>query len=231
MILAILIIGYLLGLLIQVIGGILIKEIKYKSVKSACIDFKNQCYTRLKKINGLSRFPLFTCFISLLLYLKLGISLELVKDLMFMFMMGVIAYVDFKTTFVYRITIITTAFICFLFIALESFSLGRFPTDSILGALIGFSLIALIVFITHGMGEGDIEIATLCGLFLGSKGILLTLFLGVVLGGIGGSILLIGRFKGLKDEMAFGPYLVCGAIISMLWGNQMIETYLKLFEI
>ncbi|MDE5978188.1 MAG: A24 family peptidase [Turicibacter sp.] len=229
MLIAILMIGYLLGLLIQVIGGILIKETSYESVKSICIDVKSQCYDRFKKTDGLNIFPFILCLMTLILYLKLGLSLELFKDLMFMFMMGLIAYIDFKTTFVYRVTTLLTALIGFLFIALESFCLGEFSFDSILGALIGFIIIALIVFITHGMGEGDIEIAALCGLFLGVKGVLLTLFLGIVLGGVGGTILLMKRSKGLKDEMAFGPYLVGGAMISMLWGNQIIEMYLKLF--
>ena len=32
------------------------------------------------------------------------------------------------------------------------------------------------------MGEGDIDIALICGLFLGSKGIVVTLFMAIVLG-------------------------------------------------
>ena len=34
------------------------------------------------------------------------------------------------------------------------------------------------------MGEGDIDIALICGLFLGFKGIIVTLFLSIILGGI-----------------------------------------------
>ena len=57
----------------------------------------------------------------------------------------------------------------------------------------------------------------------------LTLFLGIIFGGVAGTVLLIRRKKGLKDEMAFGPYLVMGAFIAMLWGNELFQWYLGLF--
>ncbi len=231
MLLIITILGFTLGLLIQVIGDILILEPKYVDAKKACLNFKNQWYYQIKKMNGLNLLSVITCFMTLFLYLRTSMMMYFLKDLMFIFMMILIAYIDFKTTYVYRWTTVITGFIGVSFIALESFRLEQFPINLFLGAFIGFFIIALIVFTTRGMGEGDIEIAALCGLFLGVKGVLLTLFLGIVLGGVGGAILLIRRSKGLKDEMAFGPYLVCGAMISMLWGNQIIEMYLKFFEI
>ena len=79
------------------------------------------------------------------------------------------------------------------------------------------------------MGEGDIEIAALCGLFLGIEGVLLTLFMGIVFGGLGGVVLLLRRSKTLRDEMPFGPYLVAGAMISMIGAKEIIGFYLSLF--
>ena len=55
------------------------------------------------------------------------------------------------------------------------------PWNYIAGAFIGFGIIYLIVILTRGMGEGDIDIALICGLFLGIKGILVTLFLAIIL--------------------------------------------------
>ena len=79
------------------------------------------------------------------------------------------------------------------------------------------------------MGEGDIDIALVCGLFLGKKGIAITLFFGVILGGIAGIIFLIGRKKGKKDEMAFGPYLAMGAFIALMWGERIFNWYISGF--
>ena len=67
------------------------------------------------------------------------------------------------------------------------------------------------------------------GLFLGKKGIAITLFFGVILGGIAGAIFLIGRKKGKKDEMAFGPYLAMGAFIALMWGERIFNWYISSF--
>ncbi len=165
----------------------------------------------------------------LLLFYQKGMSLELFKLTFFTIMMVLIGYVDFKTTFVYRLTTFITFVGGLFFILLESIQLKAWPIDSIMGCLIGFIVIGLIVLLTRGMGEGDIEIASLCGLFLGTVGSILTLFFGIILGGIAGTILLTRQKKGLKDEIAFGPYLVAGAFIAMLWGNELFQWYLSLF--
>ena len=79
------------------------------------------------------------------------------------------------------------------------------------------------------MGEGDVDIALICGLFLGIKGVIVTLFIAIILGGIVGSIILILKLKDRKAEIAFGPYLAIGGIISCLYGNYLIEIYLSRF--
>ncbi|MDC4427132.1 hypothetical protein NQ663_21730, partial [Acinetobacter baumannii] len=65
------------------------------------------------------------------------------------------------------------------------------------------------------MGEGDIEIATICRLFLGVKGIIITLFLSIIIAGIIAISILLFKLKDKKDAIAFGPYLAIGAVISI----------------
>ena len=79
------------------------------------------------------------------------------------------------------------------------------------------------------MGEGDIDIALICGLFLGIKGIIVTLFIAIILGGIVAGLILIFKLKDKKAEIAFGPYLAIGGIIACLYGSSIIEMYLKSF--
>jgi leader peptidase (prepilin peptidase)/N-methyltransferase len=79
------------------------------------------------------------------------------------------------------------------------------------------------------MGEGDIDIALICGLFLGIKGVILTLFLAFVLGGAIAVVLLILKVKDRKDEIAFGPYLAIGGIVSALFGQELINIYINMF--
>lgn len=223
------VIGFILGLAAERVAHIFILEESTKNLKKSIISLISQLKNQENYSKATVLIPVIAALISILLYIKYGLILTFFKFLFFMTMMILIGYIDFKTTYVYRVTTLMTAIIGVIFITLESWKLQTFPFDYLLGSLIGFLVIGLIVFITRGMGEGDIEIAALCGLFLGTIGSMLTLFLGIVFGGIGGAILLARQAKGLKDEMAFGPYLVIAAMISMLWAHQIFDIYMSLF--
>ena len=225
---------YLIWLLISIFFGLLIKKVAYGLIMEQSMLRRSfwmtvdEVYERESQLEYIVIQSSLTLLFLLLFYQK-GMSLELFKLTFFTIMMVLIGYVDFKTTFVYRLTTFITFVGGLIFILLESIQLKAWPIDSIAGCLIGFSVIGLIILLTRGMGEGDVEIASLCGLFLGTVGSILTLFFGIILGGIAGTILLARQKKGLKDEMAFGPYLVAGAFIAMLWGNELFQWYLSLF--
>ena len=146
-------------------------------------------------------------------YLRYGLTIETIKYSIFASLLLVIGMIDFKTTLVCIETTIFGIIISIIFMGYSWYSTKTFPLDNILG----------------GMGEGDIDIALVCGLFLGKKGIAITLFFGVILGGIAGIIFLIGRKKGKKDEMAFGPYLAMGAFIALMWGERIFNWYISGF--
>jgi leader peptidase (prepilin peptidase)/N-methyltransferase len=101
--------------------------------------------------------------------------------------------------------------------------------------LIGFAsfggALFVVALVSRGMGMGDVKLASLIGLVLGSLGLR---YVGVaagaaiVLGG-GGAIvaLIIGR--GRKAAIPFGPYLAAGAVVSAFWGAQIADWYLRAF--
>ena len=163
------------------------------------------------------------------IYLKFGFTLNLFKFCLFASLLIVIGFIDFKTKYVYNSTVVFGVVSGILFAVLEWMETKSIPWNYIAGAFIGFGIIYLIVILTRGMGEGDIDIALICGLFLGIKGILVTLFLAIILGGIVAAIILIFKLKERKAEIAFGPYLAIGGIIACLYGNSIIDFYLKLF--
>ncbi len=165
----------------------------------------------------------------ILVYLSEGFSLGLIKGCIFISLLLVIAFIDFDTHEVYRSTIIFGVVVGIIFLVLNYTLEGVLPWNNIVGALIGYGVIWLIVILTKGMGEGDIDIAMVCGLFLGLKGMVLNLFLAFVIGGIAATILLVLRKMGRKSEMAFGPYLALGGIITLLYGSRIIDVYLNVF--
>jgi len=48
------------------------------------------------------------------------------------------------------------------------------------------------------------------------------MFLAVVSGGIIAAILLVLKRKGRKDAIPFGPFLSVAAMLTLLWGNELI---------
>lgn len=108
-----------------------------------------------------------------------------------------------------------------------------FFTHSYIDSLIGFfavSTILLIINIVTGgqMGMGDVKLMAVCGIIIGWKGILLSLFIGSIFGSIIGLILIAIKVNGKKQEIPFGPYLSLGIMIAALYGNELIEMYLNL---
>jgi leader peptidase (prepilin peptidase) / N-methyltransferase len=102
-----------------------------------------------------------------------------------------------------------------------------------LGAGLGASFFFfLLFFITkgRGMGFGDVVFAFLMGFILGFPNIILALYLAFVTGAIV-AILLIAvhrkKFKG--GTIPFGPFLVFGTIVSLLWGNFLINYIMQFF--
>ncbi len=162
-----------------------------------------------------------------LVYYQNGIQFDTLKFWFFVSVLFIIGLIDFKTQFVYTATTICAALVGVGFMLVEFISTQSIPMDYVIGAGIGYLSIGLIVWLTGGMGEGDIEIATIIGLFLGIKLTLLSIMLSFIFGGLGGGYLLVTG-SDRKDEMAFGPYLALGAIISMLFGTELVALYMKL---
>ena len=167
--------------------------------------------------------------IYLTIYVKYGFTLEFFKFCIFSSLLIVIATIDFKTKYVYSSTVLFGIISGLIFLGLKFITTKVIPLNYLVGAFIGFAFIYLIVKLTGGMGEGDIDIAIICGLFLGTKGIIVTLFLAVILGGIVSSIIMIFKLKDRKAEIAFGPYLAFAGVISSLYASNLIYMYLKIF--
>jgi len=95
----------------------------------------------------------------------------------------------------------------------------------------GFFLSIFLVSKGKWMGFGDVKLAVLMGLLLGFPNILVALFLAFFFGAIIGLILMVLEKKNLKSEIPFGPFLIVGTFIALLWGEQIVRWYMNLFLI
>lgn len=95
----------------------------------------------------------------------------------------------------------------------------------------GFFFLQFIVSKGKWIGGGDIRLGFLMGLILGWPHILIALLLAYVLGSIISIFLLLGKRKGWSDQVPFGTFLTLATFISLLYGQELLAWYLRLFNI
>jgi leader peptidase (prepilin peptidase)/N-methyltransferase len=108
---------------------------------------------------------------------------------------------------------------------------GISPLQSAIGAALGFGLLYAVavlgewIFKKPAMGGGDIKMMAMVGAFLGPAGVVLTLFLGALLG------TLIFAPISMKTEklVPFGIFLALGAAVTEPWGGVMTDWYVRTF--
>lgn len=105
---------------------------------------------------------------------------------------------------------------------------GTDPVRALVGALLYGGGLFLVALVSRGMGMGDVKLALVIGVVLGSLGLR---FVGVAVagallfGGIGGVVaLVVGRDR--KALIPFGPYMAAGAVIAAFWGERIAAWYL-----
>ncbi len=102
---------------------------------------------------------------------------------------------------------------------------------ALIGGAIGFGFFWLTVwlggkFLGRGaMGEGDITLATFVGLITGFPGIIIALSLTIVAGGVISLVLLLTRIVNLRSFVPYGPFIVLGGFITMLYGQQIMARF------
>ena len=93
---------------------------------------------------------------------------------------------------------------------------------------LGLLLFALLA--RGGFGMGDVKLALLLGLFLAYLGwgeLALGSILAVLLGGIASALLLVTGIMKRDSKFAYGPYLIVGSWVAIIWGEHILDWYLR----
>ncbi|MBI9092182.1 MAG: prepilin peptidase [Desulfobacterium sp.] len=108
-------------------------------------------------------------------------------------------------------------------------------TDTLIGILAGggtLYLVALFYYILRkeeGMGGGDIKLLAMIGGAVGWQGVFFTLFVGSLLGTVGGIVIMVlTRLVDIKLRIPFGPFLSAAAVLYVFFGNTLIHWYLAM---
>jgi len=100
-----------------------------------------------------------------------------------------------------------------------------------IGGAVGLVFLLIPALISRGgMGWGDVKMAALIGLVTGFPLVLVALLLGTISGGLVAGILLLLKIKKRKDAIPFGPFLSLATIATLLWGSEILNWYLAIFQ-
>ncbi len=83
----------------------------------------------------------------------------------------------------------------------------------------------------EAMGGGDVKLMGMFGSFLGWKSALLIIMLGAITGSVVGvALILFGKHEA-ENVIPFGPFLATGALLTILYGDDILSWYLGLIRI
>lgn len=115
-------------------------------------------------------------------------------------------------------------------------SLAGLFTDShssIIGALAGYLSLWTVYQVfrlttgREGMGYGDFKLLAMLGAWMGWQALPGIIILSSLVGAIVGISLILIRGRDRNLPIPFGPYLAAAGWISLLWGEQITQAYLK----
>ncbi|WP_424346455.1 prepilin peptidase [Kocuria sp. CH-021] len=161
-----------------------------------------------------------------------GLSWELPAYLFFAAVAVVLTVIDLRHHLLPNAVVLPALGIGFVLLALAAMGEGTWGAllRAALGALALFVLYLVLALISPaGLGMGDVKLAAVLGLFLGFQG-WGALFVGAVLASVVGMVVglavLASRRGGLRSDVPFGPSMLAGALVAVVWGELLAREYL-----
>lgn len=108
------------------------------------------------------------------------------------------------------------------------------PSEAIVGAMVGYltlwSVFWLFKLVTgkDGFGYGDFKLLAALGAWLGWQQLPIIIMMSAVVGSIISIAMIVVRGRDRSLPIPFGPYLAAAGWITMLWGEQIKNTYVDL---
>ena len=104
--------------------------------------------------------------------------------------------------------------------------------DAVVGAIAGYGVLWLVYHAfrlltgKEGMGYGDFKLLAALGAWLGWQLLPVVVLLSSLVGAVVGISLMIFRRHGREVPIPFGPYLAAAGWLALMWGHEIVVTYL-----
>jgi len=106
---------------------------------------------------------------------------------------------------------------------------GAYGRAWLVAAALFTGYLALALLRPADLGLGDVKLAGVVGLMTGWLGwgtAVVAAFLGFLLGGLVGVLLVVAGRAGRRTAIPFGPFMLAGALLAVAWGDSLLDAYL-----
>ncbi len=166
--------------------------------------------------------------------LRFGVTLELVAFLYLAAVGVALAAIDLDVHRLPNAIVLPSYAVVGGLLTLTAAVEDRWP--DLLRALAGMAALYLFYFLLAlikpgAMGFGDVKLAGVLGLALGWLGwgpLAVGAFLGFLLGGSGGVLLILAGRAGRRSHVPFGPFMLAGAALGVVCGAAITSSYIGL---
>jgi leader peptidase (prepilin peptidase)/N-methyltransferase len=164
-----------------------------------------------------------------------GLSLDFVFSVFYSFLFLVIALIDIKHRLILNKVLYPSLIIGLViapfFIKTDSGGAVQGLISALIGAAVGFAILSIPYLLSkgRGMGFGDVKLAALIGLATGFGMVVMAVLISFIAGGIIAVILILARIKNRKEAIPFGPFLAAAAVITLLWGPNILKWWLAFY--
>ena len=165
-------------------------------------------------------------------YLTFGLDIILVPRLLFACAMIVLFAIDLEHHLLPNVITLPGIVVGLAF----SLMLPPGFMDALIGVIAGGGVLWLIGEAYYrysgqeGMGGGDVKMLAMIGAFLGWKLMVMTLVLSSILGSLIGILVIVVKRGGMKYALPYGTFLSLGALVSSLFGRQILDWYLGFYQ-
>lgn len=155
------------------------------------------------------------------LWIVIGPSVKLVLYLLYSAIFALILITDVERRLILNVVMYPAILLA---IGAGFFTPGMTWWSALAGGLIGFAfflgaaLVGNALFGSGALGGGDVKLAAFVGLVTGFPLVIEALVLTILVGAAVSLVLLIAGVRGLRDPIPYGPFLVIGGLVTLLWG-------------
>lgn len=163
---------------------------------------------------------------------RYGVNTQGFLSIVFTLVLLTLTGIDFKTQLLPDILTLPL-----LWLGLLANTQGMFTSleSAVIGAAAGYLALWAVYWLfklftgKEGMGHGDFKLLAALGAWLGWQQLPLIILLSSLVGAVMGIAMVVALGRDRQIPMAFGPYLAIAGVISLVWGDELVQRYLGLF--